>query len=76
MPRLKLDEAAEMKHRRHVHPIHKPSSAISGFRFPPEAILIAWVPRTPSASCHQAVFLDETSRPIRATESQIAGAVP
>ncbi len=30
-----------MKHRRFIRPIHQPSSAFSGFRFPPEVILLA-----------------------------------
>ncbi len=30
-----------MKRRRLIRPIHQPSSAFSGFRFPPEVILIA-----------------------------------
>ncbi len=41
VPRLWLDEAAWMKHRRHIQPVRQPSSAFAGFRFPPEVILIA-----------------------------------
>jgi len=41
VPRLRLYEAAGMKRRRLIRPIHQPDSAFSGFRFPPEVILIA-----------------------------------
>jgi transposase, IS6 family len=41
VPRLRLDEAALMKRRRDIRPIHGPSSAFAGFRFPPEVILPA-----------------------------------
>jgi hypothetical protein len=41
VPRLRLDDATGMKHRRLIRPIRQPSSAFAGFRFPPEVILIA-----------------------------------
>jgi transposase, IS6 family len=41
VPRFWLDEAAGMKVRQRIRPIHQPSSAFSGFRFPPEVILLA-----------------------------------
>jgi transposase, IS6 family len=37
----RLDEAAKMKRRRLIRPIRQSSPAFSGFRFPPEVILLA-----------------------------------
>jgi transposase, IS6 family len=41
VPRLRPNEAAGMKRRRPIRPIHQPNSAFSGFRFSPEVILVA-----------------------------------
>ena len=36
-----MEEAVGMNQRRYIRPIQPPRSAFAGFRFPPEAILIA-----------------------------------
>jgi len=36
-----MDEAVEVKHLHLIRPIQPPRSAFTGFRFPPEVILIA-----------------------------------
>ncbi len=41
VPKTSMDEAVGVKHFRLIRPIHPPTSAFAGFRFPPEVILIA-----------------------------------
>jgi hypothetical protein len=36
-----MDEAVQVKHCLRIRPIQPPTLAFAGFRFPPEAILIA-----------------------------------
>jgi hypothetical protein len=37
-----------MKRYRPTRQVYQPSSAFAGFRFPPEVILIVWVPKMSS----------------------------